>query len=626
MSMPRANTATAYGPSAAERLTHKLGGTWNGVQGKALCPYHDDHDPSLDIKAGDIRDIIAYCQVCGEVFERRVADGKVDRPSSPTKPQKPSLAKAEPAYEAYLRLRDALKILRASVESGEQPSTYLAARGIDYCPPQAGVVPIPKAKQLLSGRSDREGKRVLPKNAPVMAFPIISKNGLQGAHTTVLNLQGTAKLNDNARRVHGIKKVGYVPLWKDELDPDAPLLVGEGIETTLSAMVLSDYQGVSAIDAGNGASVWLPPCGEIIILKDRDKAGCEFVEGLIARYGASKTIRVAMPPKGNKDWNDALQSDCDREVLKRRIIKAPKVETAEFTGVVTMVELMTMDIPPMTHCLKPILLKTGRTMLSARAGHLKTRLSLSIAYAKATGTPLMDWTADEAGRVLYVDAELSAENIMAWWQRLGPPSPNLYLLSDKLNFRYGLPRITLSIEDGRQYLAERVMQVDPELIILDSLFTLAPPDMGADRVGESTWPAVRQWIDDQVLAGRHVLFLHHDSKGGQQYGSVLKETELDCWLQLKKQPKLDVPGRFAAELSFSKPRHLSVEEQMARIISINTEGVIAWQREDASVGDDHAQRDEQIRQAYAHGKPINQLAAEFRLSYERIRQIVKEAE
>ena len=98
-------------------------------------------------------------------------------------------------------------------------------------------------------------------------------------------------------------------MWKDELDPDAPLLVGEGIETTLSAMVLSGYQGVSAIDAGNFASVVLPPCSEIIIARDRDKAGRKAAEALIARYGATKTIRVAIPPKGCKDWNDALQSD-----------------------------------------------------------------------------------------------------------------------------------------------------------------------------------------------------------------------------------------------------------------------------------------------------------------------------
>ena len=203
-------------------------------------------------------------------------------------------------------------------------------------------------------------------------------------------------------------KGGYIPLWEDELDVDAPLIVGEGIETTLSAMQLCGiYQGVSAVSSNNAQHVGLPTCcSELILLKDRDKAGCEFVEGLIRRFGASRTIRVAVPPKGCKDWNDALQSDHDREVLKRKIIRAKKVETPGFTGVVTMIDLATLDIPPLTFCITPILLKPGRTMLSARAGHLKTRLASSVAYTKATGNSLMDWTTDQPGRVLYVDAEL----------------------------------------------------------------------------------------------------------------------------------------------------------------------------------------------------------------------------
>ena len=78
------------------------------------------------------------------------------------------------------------------------------------------------------------------------------------------------------------KQAGAVRIAEatSRISPDAPLLVGEGIETTLSAMVLSGYQGVSAIDAGNFASVWLPPCSEIIVLKDRDNGGHKAVEGV----------------------------------------------------------------------------------------------------------------------------------------------------------------------------------------------------------------------------------------------------------------------------------------------------------------------------------------------------------
>jgi len=36
-------------PLSAEELTYKLDGKWNGTQGTALCPAHDDYKPSLSI-------------------------------------------------------------------------------------------------------------------------------------------------------------------------------------------------------------------------------------------------------------------------------------------------------------------------------------------------------------------------------------------------------------------------------------------------------------------------------------------------------------------------------------------------------------------------------------------------
>jgi hypothetical protein len=562
--------------------------------GKGVCPIC--HKRKLSINSGRDKEVVVWCWGCGEQGQLAICNALgLSGGGGQTIARTERKQTVSPAYDEYCRFRDALAICRRAsgyrgfrdgryaCEPVEQPTAYFKARGIAKCPPSAMIIPAREAKRLFSIRPDREGRRLLPKNAPVMVLPIVGKDGLQAAHTTVLSLQGTGKLNDNARRIHGIKKGGYIALSTH--DPNGPLIVGEGVETTASAMEIADLPGVAAIDAGNFASVVLPACAELIVARDCDKVGREAAERLAQRYAAQIPARIAVPPKGYGDWNDAhqaaLRGDLDLAELKRTIIKAPRVKVPEFTGVVSMVDLMAMDIPPMMYCLRPILLKPGRTMLSARAGHFKTRLSLSIAYAKATGTALMDWTADEPGRVLYIDAELGAENIKAWWQRLGPSCPNLFLLSDKLNFRSKQPRVTLATEDGRRYLAEKVEEVDPELIVLDSLFTLAPPDMSADRVGESAWPKVRQWIDEQVLAGRHVLLLHHNSKGGQQYGSVLKETELDCLMQLEKEPQFDAAGRFAAKLSFNKPRHLSVEEQLPRIISINTDGDIEWRREDA---------------------------------------------
>ena len=81
-----------------------------------------------------------------------------------------------------------------------------------------------------------------------------------------------------------------------------------------------------------------------------------------------------------------------------------------------------------------------------------------------------------------------------------------------------------------------------------------------EKALEAQWPDFKSWISVRVGEGRHILLLHHDNKSGDQYGDSLKEMDFDCWMQLKKKPQYDEEGRYAVELSFSKPRHLSVED------------------------------------------------------------------
>ena len=49
-------------------------------------------------------------------------------------------------------------------------------------------------------------------------------------------------------------------------------------------MQIAGLQGVAAIDAGNFASVNLPPCSELIIARDRGSVGRDAAETLAQRY------------------------------------------------------------------------------------------------------------------------------------------------------------------------------------------------------------------------------------------------------------------------------------------------------------------------------------------------------
>jgi hypothetical protein len=91
-------------------------------------------------------------------------------------------------------------------------------------------------------------------------------------------------------------------------DPSQPLMIGEGIETCLSAM-MSGGQAWSAISAGNLArSLRLPPAArDVVILADNDPAGERSVNAAVIRWRAEgRRVRIARPPPPFNDFNDLL--------------------------------------------------------------------------------------------------------------------------------------------------------------------------------------------------------------------------------------------------------------------------------------------------------------------------------
>jgi RecA-family ATPase len=65
-----------------------------------------------------------------------------------------------------------------------------------------------------------------------------------------------------------------------------------------------------------------------------------------------------------------------------------------------------MEIPPRRTLLTPWLPEKGAAMLYAPRGLGKTYLSVSVAYAVASGGKVLRWQAPEARSVLFVDGEM----------------------------------------------------------------------------------------------------------------------------------------------------------------------------------------------------------------------------
>jgi Toprim domain len=181
---------------------------------------------------------------------------------------------------------------------------YLNKRGIDN-------VPTPAMATLPIAYSDSE---VLTHD-PGMVLPIRNHQGtFQGIHVTWLNANMTAKRDQEPQRqCYGLLRDNFVVLTKiDYANPPETLLIGEGVETVLTAMQLTGLPGIAS--SGWWNMVYPPRCAKYIILADNGDAGRrgakQLAEHLQYQF-PDATVQIATPdkPEGGKkgyDWNDAL--------------------------------------------------------------------------------------------------------------------------------------------------------------------------------------------------------------------------------------------------------------------------------------------------------------------------------
>jgi hypothetical protein len=149
------------------------------------------------------------------------------------------------------------------------------------------------------------------------------RKGFVGIHVTRIEwLGGDPQYARDERRTVGACQGGAV--WFGTVSPDTELVVGEGIETTLSAMILWGAKaGAATLGTAGLESLVLPQAARRLFAADNDvpepphKVGI----GLRAARKAKRLwleedptikeieIKLAPPPKPGKqkrDWNDVL--------------------------------------------------------------------------------------------------------------------------------------------------------------------------------------------------------------------------------------------------------------------------------------------------------------------------------
>jgi hypothetical protein len=305
--------------------------------------------------------------------------------------------------------------------------------------------------------------------------------------------------------------------------------------------------GFVATTNPGGAGKWRPAYNEclrnadVVVVGDNDDPGHSHVKQIAASLrGTAKRVRVLelakmwpeCPPKGDiSDWiaagGTAERLTAVVEALPDTPAPTPRLRP------VTLAEFFRLQIKPREMVLDPIIPQKGLAMLYASLGTGKTHLALGIAYAVATGTKFLKWTAPAPRRVLLVDGEMPAAALQ---ERLASivSGTEVEAAPDMLKILAG----DLIEEGGVGNVASPEVQaeLDPwldgvELLILDNLSSLTA--VIRDNDAES-WGPVQEWLLRLRRRGISVLIVHHAGKGGQQRGTSRREDVLDTSISLRR--------------------------------------------------------------------------------------------
>jgi hypothetical protein len=295
----RNNASDAGGQGPAAGLARRLGGHRQGRNWRCDCPLECGYD--LSLSNGEDGRLLAYCfggHSYSEIALALVEYGLLDDDGAEL--DAPPGGQAIPSrddVDQRRRIQRAREIYAAGVWD-ERVQIYLGSRGIELTSP---------VLRFLEQTPHRLGAHL-----PAILAPVVDVNGEQiGVHMTYLRLDGGGKADlpkDLQRECRGAIRGGAIRLC--EHDPDSELVIGEGIETTFSAMQLFGLAGWSALYAGGLKTLELPsPVRAVIIAADNDANGAGRRNALAAydRWTAEgRSARIVAPPVVGDDFNDVL--------------------------------------------------------------------------------------------------------------------------------------------------------------------------------------------------------------------------------------------------------------------------------------------------------------------------------
>jgi putative DNA primase/helicase len=375
---------------------------------------------------------------------------------------------------------------------------------------------------------------------------------------------------------------------------------------------------------------------DVVILYDYDNTGIRRRDLLCAAlHGKVKRLRVVDLPgleyreKHGQDITDWLAMEGNTIEQFKTIV----AQTADYTppvakmpiegglNVVSLEDLLALNLPERKMLLDPFLTEQGLIMLYAKRGVGKTHIALGIAHAVASGGTFLKWSAPQARKVLYIDGEMPAVSMQERLRKISssashkPPAGYLAIINQDLQTN-SLPDLASKL--GRDAIEPYVQ--DASLIVVDNISSLFRS--GAENEAES-WQPVQDWALDLRRRGKSILFVHHAGKSGQQRGTSKKEDTLDVVISLRQPDEYRAEEGASFELHFEKTRNFAGDHALpfhAQLIE-EADGNIRWQI--API--DHDPMVIEIATLKEEGKTIAEIMIKTQLSKSQVETKIKKA-
>jgi len=284
---------------------------------------------------------------------------------------------------------------------------------------------------------------------------------------------------------------------------------------------------------------------DVILIPDNDDPGREHMRQVaISLSGIVASLKwldlPGLAPGG--DFSDWANTFNDPEEIKESLAvmiggaepyAPPQRKTIEDI-VITTQEFHSLEFPKRAEHLHPwfkeasiILIAGDRGIGKSFFGHL---IANSIRQGKACGP----WECHLSAPILLVDGEMAINDLQERSEMLGLNTDGLsplYLYSDALANQSGISRAHLVNEGWREQVKSIILARHIKILILDNLASLAA---GLDENVKKDWDPINQWLIDLRFHGVSTIMEHHTGKAGSQRGTSAREDNLDISILLKR--------------------------------------------------------------------------------------------